>query len=507
MTPIRARDIYPEFVGEDPVQSAKVVLARASNGTRPTATATRSRRSSGGGNSERSGGGSNNSGGGARRSARTVDLTSGQNAFINTLTELSGMDKYVIMAWVIAEMGYGNSSSAQQRESERYYNWLNVGIPESGRTSVAMGRTWGDPVRAARATNDFLRNRRFGPSPLIQQIIKTAGKSPQDQLASIYNSDWASSRYNGGADLVSIYNSITGSNVQIVAGSGVTVGTVGGIDAEGMQTIGTAAAFSVVLEGPTAEDTREALNLQGTKSYMNDRPLIEFIDQVCTGSMRHYMSLPDGRFYAFFPDYFGSFNHRPPYWEIDDIEITNFDIYLSDEALATHVYVVGDTMMFNSGESPLGPAFLNRLFSNGVMTIFDAFGLNWLTSTDDKSSKTFKDPNAFLQKYGVRPYYEDAPYIHAPFFELFVAFQRFMFLWARQFLTKCEFTFMPELYPGGRVSFRDHGLICYVDSVKHEFDYENGFTTSANLSAPSADANSETPLSLGMIRAESGGGR
>lgn len=419
------------------------------------------------------------------------------------------------MAWVIAEMGYGNGGPAQQRESERYYNWLNVGIPESGRTAVARDNTWGDPARAARATYDFLTGRKYGPSQLIRQIIRTAGKSPQEQLASIYNSDWASSRYNGGSDLVKIYNDITGANVQVVAGSGAAgAGTVvaGGIDAEGMQTIGTAAAFAETLEGPTAEDMRDALSLMGQKSYMNDKPLIEFVEQVCTASMRHYMSLPDGRFYAFFPDYFGSFNHRAPYWEIDDIEVTSFDIYLSDEELATHVYVVGDTLMHGSGDNPMGPAFINRLHSNGVITIFDAFNMNWLGNADkgaapgDKDkNQVFANANLFLQKYGVRPYYEDAPYVHAPFFEIFVAFQRFMFLWARQFLTKCEFTFMPELFPGGRVSFRDHGIICYVDSVKHEFDYQNGFTTSANLSAPSADVNSETGISLGMVRPETGG--
>lgn len=283
--------------------------------------------------------------------------------------------------------------------------------------------------------------------------------------------------------------------------------TVSGIDAEGMQTIGTAAAFAAVLEGPTAAERLEA-DIGGARSYMNDKPLIEFVDEVCTASMRHYQSMPDGRFYAFFPDYFGSFNHRAPYWEISDIEITDFNIYLSDDELYTHVYVVGDTMPLGSPPSSamVGPDFLNKLRSNGVVTIFDAFNLNWLGSVSGgENDKVFADATAFLNKYGVRPYYEKAPQIHSSYYELFVAYQRFMFLWARQFLTQCEFTFMPEIYPGGRVSFKDHGMICYVDSVEHEFDYESGFTTTAQLSAPSADVNSKVPFSMGMVRPESGG--
>lgn len=283
--------------------------------------------------------------------------------------------------------------------------------------------------------------------------------------------------------------------------SGASGGGGGGLDARSMQTVGTAAAFGLILEGPTQEDRFLSQNLAGQKSYMNDKPLIEFIDQLCTASMRHYQSLPDGRFYAFFPDYFGGFNHRAPYWEIDDIEIIDMTIYLSDTDLKTHVYVVGETMPVGSAE---GPVDMNKLMSSGVISIFDAFNLNWLGTSNGDKVGLFSDATKFMEKYGVRPHYEKAASIHAPYFELFNAFQKFLFLWSRQFLTSCDFTFMPEIYPGGRVSIKDRGLVCYVDSVKHEFDYESGFTTTAQLSAPSADVNSEVDYSFGMVRTSTG---
>ena len=284
--------------------------------------------------------------------------------------------------------------------------------------------------------------------------------------------------------------------------SGASGGGGGGVDARSMQTVSTAAAFGLVLEGPSIEDRFLSQNLSGQKSYMNDKPLIEFIDQLCTASMRHYQSLPDGRFYAFFPDYFGGFNHRAPYWEIDDIEIIDMTVYLSDTDLKTHVYVVGDTMPVGSAE---GPIDWNKIRSSGVISIFEAFNLNWLGTSKGDKVKLFSDATKFMERYGVRPHYEKSASIHAPYFELFYAFQKFLFLWSRQFLTSCDFTFMPEIYPGGRVSIKDRGLICYVDSVKHEFDYESGFTTTAQLSAPSADVNSEVDYAFGMVRTSTGG--
>ena len=62
-----------------------------------------------------------------------------------------------------------------------------------------------------------------------------------------------------------------------------------------------------------------------------------------------------------------------------------------------------------------------------------------------------------------------------------MAHQTFNLLWSRLFLTTFQFTFMPELYPGGLVGLPDHGLQLYIDGVTHTFDYESGFTTEAAL--------------------------
>jgi hypothetical protein len=127
--------------------------------------------------------------------------------------------------------------------------------------------------------------------------------------------------------------------------------------------------------------------------------------------------------------------------------------------------------------------------------------------TKDKSTPflgSMSNTLQFLKIYGARPIVDESTAIRSHIFETFYAFQKFMLLWARQFLTPFQFTFMPELYPGGRVGFPNHGIQCFIEEVHHSWDYTSGFTTTANLSAPSATDN--RLMSSGMVRSGIEGG-
>lgn len=293
-----------------------------------------------------------------------------------------------------------------------------------------------------------------------------------------------------------------------------------GISAAEVQSISTGAAVAAFINLPGFLEKEESLALKGERSLMNDKPLLGFIEELTKASLRNFMSLPNGDFFAFIPDYFGGLTGRTPYWEIDDIEILDGEIVLSDAALATHVYIVGDTGVIN-GEIELS----EKLQTAGVITVFNAFMADFLNgvnspalteegNNNDKTTQKYiedeeKVPSlankakalAFLERYGARPYYEEAPMIRSHYFEAFLAYQMFCLLWSKQFLTTFEFTFMPELIPGGLVAFPEHGLQCYIDEVQHTGDYTTGFRTRANLSAPAALKNGNPNLNAGMIRA------
>lgn len=290
-----------------------------------------------------------------------------------------------------------------------------------------------------------------------------------------------------------IRTGVTGTNPDtnndgvIQAGEGVDVGT-----------IAKSAAFSTYFQLPGIFDYVESASLVGQRSLMNDQPLMPFIEQLCKACLRQFMSTPSGDFFAFYPDYFGGFG-KAPYWIIEDIEILNGSIELSDDQLATHVYVVGDIVGPPSASEGGGAGqvnFLDRINTGGVINVYNAFMADFLNGkpADGKRIDPNKYPTLaekddaieFLRKYGARPYYEDQPAVRAPIYETFLAYQTFCLKWSEQFQTQFEFTFMPELFPGGIVAFPDHGLQCYVKSVTHNCSYENGFTTTAELMAPAA---------------------
>jgi hypothetical protein len=278
--------------------------------------------------------------------------------------------------------------------------------------------------------------------------------------------------------------------------SGSTDGSGGSSNVMGE---GAAGAFFAAINFPSMLEQAEAMALTGERALMNDKPLMPFIKQLCEAGLREFQSTPDGKFFAFYPDYFGEMFHHPPYWEINDIEVLDGGISLTDDALVTHYYVVGDT-------STTGNSTLNSMFSSGIVTIFNAFLGDSIVRTQDNGQKHHTGPKpiedkddkrgmdmlidrdqatAFLERYGARPLRDDMPMIRHPYFEMFLAYQRFMLAWSKQFLSTFSFTFMPELYPGGKVGFADHGLQMYIEEVTHTWDYESGFTTQANLSAPS----------------------
>lgn len=315
--------------------------------------------------------------------------------------------------------------------------------------------------------------------------------------------------------------------------TGNTPDTLGSPDSSGIMSAATAASLTSALDLPIAGGVEASRSLGNERALMNDTPLLPFIQQLANASLRHFQSMPDGKFYAFYPDYFGEMKHHEPYWEIKDIEILDGKVRLTDDALMTHSYVVGDTSSEQGGTA----MWIRMMLSAGVVTIFNAFtatnpeafpppdsGASKKEKEDYEKKREEGEKDAdlgannglglgvlmqedeairFLERYGARPNVMDTPMIHSPQFELFLAYQQFMLLWSKQFTTPFTFTFMPELYPGGKVGFPEHGLQMYIEGVTHSWDYTAGFTTSAALSAPSVYGKSSnaTLLPENMIRA------
>lgn len=274
-----------------------------------------------------------------------------------------------------------------------------------------------------------------------------------------------------------------------------------GVSLSEVEATAKAAAFQAYLDLPGLLDQAESLALKGERSLMNDQPLLPFIEQLSQASLRRFQSMPNGNFFGFYPDYFGGLEHRTPYWEINDIEILEGNMNLSDDSLATHVYVVGDSIGFFDGITPEDMAA-----SSGVTTLFEAMASNFITGLEPKGEskhETLSKKNQvlnFLKRYGARPFYEEAPMVRSGYYEMFLSYQRFCMLWSKQFTAEFKFTYMPELFPGGLIALPEHGIQLFIEGVSHEFDYENGFFTVAELSSPAAMKGGPTGIHEGMIR-------
>lgn len=135
-------------------------------------------------------------------------LTSGQRQFVSELAAQTGLDPQVISAWCLAEESGGAAAS---REAQNNHDWLNIGWTDSGRYGTADA-IWSNPVAAADATAGWLKGQDTIPgygraSTGVQSILASAGQSPEQQIAALQRSGWASSGY---PDLASVYRMVAG---------------------------------------------------------------------------------------------------------------------------------------------------------------------------------------------------------------------------------------------------------------------------------------------------------
>lgn len=143
-----------------------------------------------------------------------------QAQFASALASETGLNPRVISSWLLAEQ---SGSAAKFYEGKGYNNWLNIARTDSGDAGGAHSSVWKNPASAARATAEWLQGRgqiahEYGkPAAGIQAILHTAHTSPQEQIHAIATSGWASSGYNGGSTLTSLYGELGGEKLPAVA--------------------------------------------------------------------------------------------------------------------------------------------------------------------------------------------------------------------------------------------------------------------------------------------------
>ena len=255
-------------------------------------------------------------------------------------------------------------------------------------------------------------------------------------------------------------------------GTGVGVGAGGG---DGTEPIARD-LFSYIF-APGAYASAASAFFTQEKAYIDDQPLIQMIVAMCQASLRSFQSAPNGDFIAYYPDHFG-LHGKPAVLNLEDIELKDVHINLSDDNLTTHVYIDGDYNMMGQADQVTG-----WLLTCGVATVQNQWLYNSLIQSAPSDIEPGMSAELLLKKFGVRPYKNTYEMAGNAGLEFLLACQIFMGKWAAQYETDIGLTFMPELYPGQRLLINKHNLTVYCSAVTHEFDWEHGFKTMATVSA------------------------
>lgn len=214
------------------------------------------------------------------------------------------------------------------------------------------------------------------------------------------------------------------------------------------------------------------------RMFLNAKSVLSSIQALAKASMREFQSAPNGDFVAWFPDWFG-FWGKTPLMRIEDIELIDFSMSVTDGPLATHIGVSGDR-----DEPGSGIHLPDWIMSKGIVTIEQKEVVRLLMALPFADNYTDFDVADFLNTFGMRPLVEEIPELRDPLWETMYALFRFMQHWTMQYRSPVQFTFMPEVYPGMRLELANHNLQVYVESVTHSGSRAGGFSTSAEVSCP-----------------------
>jgi hypothetical protein len=261
-------------------------------------------------------------------------------------------------------------------------------------------------------------------------------------------------------------------------------------------------------------------SLTGIKSLMNDQPLLPYLKNLFSATMRSFCSAPNGDLIAWFPDYYGLWGTAAK-MVVQPIEVKDFSVTWDDSFFVTHQFTATTpqggagqnglnlatgqvTSLVGAALDPLVVA-QNLSYTRGIASIdvpammYALFKINPTTAQAENFSKWI------YQRFGARPDFQQLPNLVGPSAEFFASIYYFMRQWAYQYNADIPLTFMPELYPGMLLQVPAFSFQGYVNSVTHSWEFgDNGyFETSANISAPArlSDTGDAADVLIGLPRA------
>lgn len=239
----------------------------------------------------------------------------------------------------------------------------------------------------------------------------------------------------------------------------------------------------------------ESDELSGELALSNDQPTFDYVKTLCNASFRSFMSMPDGSFAAFVPDYFGFLSKDygiNNVLEIPMVEVITFNSLFDKSSYVSHYYLLtneqnGDPWSIGPGDSGIDKIIRLRR-SSGVITLENpatAEALFKLMNAQQISGCS--NAAEMLQKWGVSVKNESNDQIINSTMTSLYALFNFLKFWANCFTSTISITFKPEIMPGLRVRIPDAGTTYFVKAVTHSWSPTTGGRTSMTTVCPVSD--------------------
>jgi cell wall-associated NlpC family hydrolase len=260
--------------------------------------------------------------------------------------------------------------------------------------------------------------------------------------------------------------------------------------------------------------------LTGVKSLMNDQPLLPYLKNLFSATMRSFCSAPNGDLIAWFPDYYGLWGTSAK-MVVQPIEVKDFSVTWDDSFFVTHQFTAttpqggagqnGLNLATGQVSSLVGAALdplvvqQNLSYTRGIASIDIPAMMYALFKINPTKAQAQGFSKWIYQRFGARPDFQQLPNLVGPSAQFFASIYFFMRQWAYQYNADVPLTFMPELWPGMLLQIPAFSFQGYVNQVTHTWEFgDNGsFETSVNISAPArlSDKGNAADVLIGLPRA------
>ena len=214
-------------------------------------------------------------------------------------------------------------------------------------------------------------------------------------------------------------------------------------------------------------------------------PTLDYVKSMCQGSFRSYISLPDGSFCAFVPDYYGFFQQSGSpdnIVTIPEVDLVSYKFMFDKSSYKSHVFLLTNEQFGNVyglvSDSSLNTAV--RLMNSSGIVSFQRQPNELIGLMNIECAGVEQKPSGFadlMNRLGVSVLKKTDPNIVSHVMTTIAAVKMLLDAWAGCFVSHIELAFRPDLFPGLRLEIPNANAIVFIKSCTHSWSSTAGGKT------------------------------